>query len=65
MDMLSNVMWHNSKTFRNPIVFSPIFADPWSRDMRSPHSSALSPRTRDLSGLGFAELQDGRVFTTS
>ena len=32
-----------SKTIRNPKVLSPIFADPWSRKMRSPNSSARSP----------------------
>ena len=40
-----------SKTIRNPKVLSPIFADPWSRKMRSPNSSARSPLTRNLSGL--------------
>ena len=59
MDMLSNVTWLHSKTVRNPKVLSPIFADPWSRKMRSPNSSARSPLTRDLSGLGFNELQNG------
>ena len=32
--------------------------------MRSPNSSALSQLTRDLSGLGFVNLQNGQVFTT-
>ena len=52
-----------SKTVRNPKVLSPIFADPWSRKLRSPNSSARSPPTRDLSGLGFMELQSGHIFT--
>ena len=53
-----------SKTIRNPKVLSLIFADQWSRKMRSPNSSARSPLPRDLSGLGFIELQNGHVFTT-
>ena len=36
-----------SKTMRNPKALSPIFADPWSRKMRSPNSSARSPLTRE------------------
>ena len=39
-------------TIRNPKVLSPVFADPWSKKMRSPNCSAQSPLTRDLSGLG-------------
>ena len=35
-----------------------------NHDMRSPNSSALSPLTRDLSGLGFVQLQNGHVFTS-
>ena len=46
-----------SKTITNPKVLSLIFADPWSRKTRSPNSSARSPLTRDLSGLGFTEFQ--------
>ena len=34
-----------SKTIRNPKVWSPIFVEPWSKKMRSPNSSALSPPT--------------------
>ena len=34
------------------------------RGPKSPNSLALNPRTRDLSGLGFVELQNGHVFTT-
>ena len=53
MDMLVKCDVAPSKTIRNPKVLSPIFADPWSRKMRSPNSSARSPLTRDLSGLRF------------
>ena len=53
-----------SKTIRNPKVSSPILADPWSKKMRSPNYSAHGPRTRDLSGLGLVQLQNGHVFTT-
>ena len=56
MDMLSNVMWLHPKIIRNPKVVSPIFADLWSKKMRSPNFSARGPLTRDLSGLGFVEL---------
>ena len=42
---------------------SAIFVDPWSKKIRSPNSSARNPLTRDLSGLGFVELQNGRVFS--
>ena len=42
-----------SSTIKNPRVLSSIFADPWSRKMRSLKSSARSPLTWDLSGLGF------------
>ena len=38
-----------------------LFAEPLSKKMRSPTSSAFTPLTRDLSGLGFVELQDGHV----
>ena len=53
-----------SNTIRNPKVLSPSFVDPWSRKIRSPNSSARNPLTRDLSGLGFVELQNGHVFAT-
>ena len=53
-----------SQIIRNPKVLSPIFADPCSEKMRSPNSSARRPLTRDLSGLGFTELQNGHVLTT-
>ena len=64
MDTLSNVMWLHPEQKRNPKVLSPIFADPRSRKMRYPNSSARSPLTRDLSGLGFIELQNEHGFTT-
>ena len=55
-----------SNTIRNPKVF--IFKlcrfQAWSRKTRSPNSSARSPLTRDLSGLGFTELQRKHIFTT-
>ena len=53
-----------TKTIRNPKVLSPIFADPWSKKIRSQNYSARNPVTRDLSGLGFVELQNGHVFIT-
>ena len=53
-----------SKMFRHPEVWSPFFVDPSSKKMSSPNASALNPLTRDLSGLGFVELQHGHVFTT-
>ena len=63
MDRLLNVTWLHQKQSEIQKL-SPIFADPWSRKMKSPNSSARSPLTRDLSGLGFTELQNGHVFTT-
>ena len=33
------------------------------KKIRSPNSSARNPLTRDLSGLGFVELQNGHVFS--
>ena len=64
MDMLSSVMWHHPKqseilTFC--LQFMPIHD---TKRMRSPSASARSPLTRDLSGLGFVELQNGHVLTT-
>ena len=53
-----------SNTIKNPKGFSSIFADPWSRKMRSPNSSARSPLSRDFESLGFIALQNGHVFTT-
>ena len=53
-----------SKTIKHEKVQSPIFVDPWSKKMRSPNSSNRNPLTRDLSGLGVVELQNGRAFTT-
>ena len=64
MDLLSNVNAAPSKTIINPMVLSPIFVEPWSKKIRSSNSSARNPLTRDLSGLGFVELQNGHVFTT-
>ena len=46
-------------TKRNPKIFSPILVDPWSKKIRFPNSSAHNPLTRDLSGLGSVELQNG------
>ena len=51
--------WRNSLTWtcchhptiRNPKVWSPIFANPWSEKMRSPNYSVPSPLTGDLPGL--------------
>ena len=65
MDMLLNVNAAPSKTIRNSKVVSQIVDDPWSEKIRSPNYSALYPLTRDVSGLGFVELQNGHVFTTS
>ena len=53
-----------SNTIKNSKVLSSIFSDPWSRKMSSPNFSARSPVTRDLSSLGFIELQTGHVLTT-
>ena len=53
-----------SRIIRNPKVLSPIFVDPWSKKLRYPNSSARNPLTRDLSGLGFVEMQSGHVFTS-
>ena len=64
MDILFNVMWIHPKQSEIQSFLSPIFVDPWSKKMRYPNSSARSPLTRDLSGLGFVELQNGHVFTT-
>ena len=52
-----------SKIIRNSKVLSPMFVDPWSKKTRSPTSSACNPLTRDRSGLGFVELQNGHVLT--
>ena len=64
MDTLSNVMSRHLRQSEIEKFLSPIFADPWSKKLRSPHSSVLNPLTRDLSGLAFVELQNGHVFTT-
>ena len=53
-----------SKIIRNPKVLPPVFVDPWSKKIRSPNYSARNPLTRDLSGHGFVELQNGHLFTT-
>ena len=55
MDKLSNVTWLHPKQLRIQRFLSSIFGDSWSRKMRSLNSSARSPLTRDLSGLGFTE----------
>ena len=52
-----------SKTFKNPTVWCPIFVERWSKKMRFPNSSDLSPLTRDLSGLGLVELRQFRSTT--
>ena len=61
-DMLLKCYVAPSKIIRNPKVLSPIWVDPWSKKIRSPNSSALNPLTRDLSGPGFVELQNGQGF---
>ena len=63
MDMLSNVMWLHpkiSEVERFCLQFLPIHGP---KKMRSPNYTAKSPLTRELSGLGLIELQNGNVFT--
>ena len=63
MDMLSNVMSHHPKyEIQRFCLHFLLIHDP--KRIRSPNSSARNPLTRDLSGLGFVELQNGQVFTT-
>ena len=64
MDMLSKVMWLYPKQSEIRRLYVQFLADPCSRKMRSSNFCARSPLTRDLSGLGFTELQNGHGFTT-
>ena len=51
-----------SLTMRHSKILNPVFVDPWSKKIRSPCSLARNLLTRDLSVLGFVELQIGHVF---
>ena len=61
-DELSNVIVAPSKIIKNPMILCPILVDPGSKKIRSPNYSARYPLTGHLSGLGFAELQNGHLF---
>ena len=64
MDRLSIVMCFQSKQSKISKFLSPGHCRSMDQQMGSLNYSALSPLTRDLSGLGFTELQNGHVFTT-
>ena len=64
MDMLLNVKQHHPKQSEIQRFDLKFVSNHDPRRSKIPNYCAFNPLTRDLSGLGFVELQNGQVFTT-